>query len=497
MNKSVAMGTMLLGAILALACGSTDENGNGGPLDRDPTPGSPSGPSGPNATAPGPNGPIATDPFIGLPPGPAAPTGPTGPQPGCTGLQCQLVSCESGQTTQISGTVYAPSGTLPLYNVMVYVPNEQLAPLTEGANCNRCDASVSGSPVASAISGVDGTFTLDNVPVGQNIPLVIQVGKWRRQVTIPEVLPCTNNTLTDPSQTRLPSSRAEGDMPRIALTTGELDALECLLRKIGIADSEFTPESEGGRVTLFAGHGGTSEYSTTVNAGASITPAEDLWNDIDVLKQYDVLLMACEGGEYPQEKSAAARQLMQEYADSGGRIFMSHWHKIWLDQGPGDFPDLVNFVNSDEDLTLTAQVDTTFPKGEALAEWLVNVGGSTQLGTVDLVDAQDTAQSENPDLAQRWIYTSSDPETVQYVSANTPLGAPAAEQCGRMVYSNIHVTTGNSNLSTDSDDPGEPFPSGCQTTGLTPQEKVLTFMLFDLSACLIPDDQPPMPPRIR
>lgn len=496
MKKSVFLGKMLLGATLVLGCGSTDQGGNGGPLDRDP-------PNDPNSTAPfpGPNEPITTDPIVGFPSpgstGVPAPSGPTGPQPGCTGLQCQLVSCESGLTTQISGTVYAPSGTLPLYNVMVYVPNEQLAPLTEGANCNRCDASVSGSPVASAISGVDGTFTLDNVPVGQNIPLVIQVGKWRRQVTIPEVLPCTNNVLADPSQTRLPSSRAEGDMPRIALTTGELDALECLLRKIGIADSEFTPESEGGRVTLFAGHGGTSEYSTTLNAGASITPAQDLWNDIDVLKQYDVLLMACEGGEHPQEKSSEARQLMQEYADSGGRIFMSHWHKIWLDRGPGQFPDLVNFVNSDEDLTLTAQVDTTFPKGEALAEWLVSVGGSTQLGTVDLVDAQDTAQSENPALAQRWIYTSSNPETVQYVSANTPLGAPAEQQCGRMVYSNIHVTTGNSQLSTDADSPGEPFPSGCQTTGLTPQEKVLTFMLFDLSACLIPDDQPPMPPRIR
>lgn len=496
MNKSVSIGTLLMGATLALACASTDGNGNGGGLDRDPTSGTPPGATDPNATtpAPGPNDPITTDPIIELPP--PATTGTGGPQTGCSGLQCQIASCEGGLTTQVSGTVYAPSGTLPLYNVMVYVPNEQLAPLTEGASCNRCDASVSGSPVASAISGVDGKFTLDNVPVGQNIPLVIQVGKWRRQVTIPEVLPCANTAL-DASQTRLPSSRAEGDMPRIALTTGELDALECLLRKIGIADSEFTPESEGGRVTLFSGHGGTAAYSTTLNAGADITPAQDLWNDIDVLKQYDVLLMACEGGEYPQEKSEQARQLMQEYADGGGRIFMSHWHKIWLDQGPGDFPDVVNFVNSDEDLTLTAQVDTTFPKGEALAQWLVNVEGSTQLGTVDLVDAQDTAQSENPDLAQRWIYTTADPETVQYVSANTPLGATAADQCGRIVYSNIHVTTGNSDISTDADNPGEPFPSGCQTTGLTPQEKVLTFMLFDLSACLIPDDVPPMPPRVR
>lgn len=495
MNK-LTLTTVLLGSTLAFACGSdgtapvtaewpTPPGSNGTPPGVPGTPVSPVSPGSPGNT---------DDPILVLPP--ATPTT-DAPSTGCTGIACQQVACEGGLTTQVSGTVYAPSGTLPLYNVMVYVPNEQLAPLTEGANCNRCDASVSGSPIVSAISGEDGTFTLENVPVGQNIPLVIQVGKWRRQVVIPEVVACTNNAITDVNLTRLPRDRAEGDMPKIALTTGELDALECLLRKIGIADSEFTPASDGGRVTLFAGHGGTSAYDTTLNAGAAITSAVDLWNDQAELGKYDVLLMACEGGEYPQEKSAQARQVMEQYANSGGRIFMSHWHKIWLDQGPGDFPDVVNFVNSDTDLTITAQVDTTFPKGEALAQWLVNVGGSTQLGAVDLVDAQDTAKSENPDLAQRWIYTSADPETVQYVSANTPLGVADEQQCGRIVYSNIHVTTGNSDISAGSDEPGQPFPSGCKTTGLTPQEKVLAFMLFDLSACLIPDDQPPRPPMVR
>lgn len=499
MNKPRSLKVALLSSALALSCGESSDKARGGTLDREPTPEGSGGPTtGPVTPGPVQPGQPGTDPGgpIGELPSPGTPSAPEPAGP-CMGLECQQVVCEGGLTTQLSGTVYAPSGTLPLYNVMVYVPNEALAPLTEGANCNRCEASVSGSPVVSAITGEDGTFTLDNVPVGQNIPLVIQVGKWRRQVIIPEVVACTNNTIADANVTRLPATRAEGDMPRIALTTGELDALECLLRKIGIADSEFTPQGEGGRVTLFAGHGGTSEYSETLNAGAAMTSAEELWNDIDLLSQYDVLLMACEGGEYPQEKSAQARELMQQYANSGGRVFMSHWHKIWLDQGPDDFPELVNFVNSDDDLTLTAQVDTSFPKGQALAQWLVNVGGSTQLGTVDLVDAQDTAQSENPELAQRWIYTEDNPETVQYVSANTPLGVPAENQCGRIVYSNIHVTTGNSDISTGSDSPGEPFPAGCTTTGLTPQEKVLAFMLFDLSACLIPDDQPPRPPIVR
>jgi hypothetical protein len=185
---------------------------------------------------------------------------------------------------------------------------------------------------------------------------------------------------------------------------------------------------------------------------------------------------------------------MFDYINGGGRVFLSHWHKIWLDQGPAPFPDLMEFNDRDDDLNLTASVDTSFPKGEALADWLVNVGGSAARGQVELVDAQNTAAAENPAFAQRWIYDPMDPATrrvsVKYVSANAPLEAPPAQQCGRVVYSDIHVSSG------DESAPERPFPTGCTSDGLSPQEKVLIFMLFDLSACIVPDDMPPVPPTI-
>jgi len=388
--------------------------------------------------------------------------------------------------------VFDPSGTLPLYNVMVYVPNAALAPLTPGPSCS-CE--VSGEPIASALTDTNGHFSLENAPVGANIPLVVQIGKWRRRFTVPNVAECTDTPLTDPL--RLPHNQSEGDLPRIALTTGGKDALECLLPKLGIDPAEITNPDGTGRINYFAAVDGTNAYATTMNAGASFPAASQLWGTLASLSQYDAVLLSCEGGTNERQKGAQAFQAMHDYADKGGRVFASHWHEVWFQQGPAPFPDVAQFVNQPDIGNVTADVVTSFPKGQALAEWLVNVQGSTTLGKVDIVSAQHTVNSENATLAQRWI-SSASPASVQYLSANTPMGVPAAQQCGRVVLSDLHVSgqTDTPDPTLDSSGPGLPFPTGCVTTGLTPQEKVLAFMLFDITACVIPDTQKPEPPPV-
>src|SRR5688572_23707691 len=54
----------------------------------------------------------------------------------CVGLECQQVACANGGTTSLRGTVMDPSGTVPLYNAVVYVPNAPLAPFTPGVSCD-------------------------------------------------------------------------------------------------------------------------------------------------------------------------------------------------------------------------------------------------------------------------------------------------------------------------------------------------------------------------
>jgi hypothetical protein len=435
--------------------------------------------------------------------------GTTGYSGACMGLQCQqstctmgscaVPACAAGAHTTVSGTVFDPAGKVPLYGITVYVPNKPLAPIADGPSCDPCDLAtgtslLSGSPVAITKTDVKGQFELgltgSDVPAGDNIPLVIQVGKWQRQVTIPHVTACMKNVMMDPNLTRLPRNQSEGHIPKMALTTGQKDAMECLLRKIGISDTEFTTETGTGRVNFYAGGGGTAAYAATFNGGATFTPANPWWDSLDNLKKYDIVLHSCEGGygsyngnNPPMStKSPAALKALQDFADLGGRVFASHWHAYWFEKGTPAFQSIATFNHRDGiPNPYDATIDQGFAGGQALASWMVNVGGSTMPGMVTL--AQDASNRlvdavAGGNISERWIYASTlTPQSVQYMSATTPIPGGT---CGRVVLSDIHVSAG----AVGSDMPATPFPGGCITTDLSPQEKVIEFMLFDIASCV-------------
>jgi hypothetical protein len=386
--------------------------------------------------------------------------------PSCTNLCLKQVTCSNpAVTTTVSGTVYAPNGIDPLLNALVYVPNAAVQPFTPGVSCDNCGAATSGAPLVSAVTGTDGKFVLKNMPVGANIPLVIQLGRWRRQVNITNVPMCTNTQLPG-SLTRLPKQKSEGDIPLIAFGTGDLDSLECVFRKIGVVDAEFSAPSGTGRIHLYRGNGAAFPGS----------PNEDaLWSDPAVLNQYDMVLFPCQG--FHAEKDPAVLQNMIDYADAGGRVFATHFSYVWLyDAAP--FSSTANWdpgVGSPSDQT--GYINTTFPKGQALAQWLVNVGATTTFGQIPLKSLRQDFVGVNAPT-QSWM-TVNNPQATMHMTFNTPVGAPAAQQCGRVLYDDFHVE--------ESTTFAQNFPGECVAGAMTPQEKLLEFMIFDLGSCITPD----------
>lgn len=403
--------------------------------------------------------------------------------------------CADGAKTTLKGVVYDPAGKTPLYDVAVFVPTTPLAPFSESLSCDRCGAAVSGAPHTSALTGADGSFTLEDVPAGDNVPLVVQIGRWRRQVVIPHVDACKENTIANHDLTRLPASQKEGDIPRIAVLTGAKDALECTLLRMGVSPSEFTLPSGSGRIHVYrstASTGGARLDGTTADA---MPTGKDLYarpeGGASELARYDSVLFDCEDGEAPETKTDEDRQNLVDYANAGGRVFTSHKSgNAWIQHGAAPFPDSASWGVAC--CGETAAVNTTFPKGAAFADWLFDVHASVKTGELAMVEPLRSVSGVAAG-SEAWLTIPENGNVVEY-AFNTPVGKPAAEQCGRVVFSNFHVIK-----STDDYAAGtavdRSFPSGCTGSDLSQNELALAFLFFDLGSCIQDATQPPVAPK--
>jgi hypothetical protein len=405
-----------------------------------------------------------------------------GPPDNCKNLQCKEVACSSAHSTTITGTALAPTIVAPdpLYNAIVYIPNEPIAPFTPGVSCDHCGTPVSGSPIALVLTGPDGRFTIENAPAGDDIPLVIQIGRWRRSVTIPHVAACAT-TEVGSDLTHLPRTQSEGDIPQMAIATGLFDPMECLLRKIGIDDSEFTDPTGPGRIHFFVQNG--------MDLSPPAPAASTLWSDVATLEQYDIVLLPCEGE--PNLKPPAATQNLIDYTSAGGRVFTTHYGYVWIYNAQSPFPSTAAWDVNQQPFPpdpLEGFVDTSFPKGKAMADWLDEVGASPSYGEIEISEPRQDANAVNEPPSQGWI-NSLYPASAQHFTFDTPIGASDAEQCGKVVFSDFHVVSNET--------VGTTFPSDCVDGPLSAQEKVLEFMFFDLASCVQNDSLTPTPPPLK
>jgi hypothetical protein len=374
---------------------------------------------------------------------------------------------------------------------MVYIPNAPVEPFPTEVSCPLAGAAPSGSPLVGAITGVDGSFKLNNVPVGQNIPLVIVTGRWRRQLHIPTTTACTNTPLPA-SFAVMPKNQSQGDIPRIAIATGQDDVVECALRMMEISPSEFTDASGPGRINLFGGGGAPG--SGIVLDPATPTQAS-LMGDATVLHQYDVLMLPCEGADYT--KPAPELSNLIDYANAGGRVFTSHFSYSWM-WNNAEFNNVAQWIGGPGTniIPVVGQgtVNTSFAEGETLAEWLPLVGATTTPGDIPIVTPFQDTNGVIGVIAptQEWLTVSYQihlfpgppppivTSTAQFVF-DTPIAptGTTVNQCGRVLYNDYHVENPPSKVTASTI-----FPNECPDealTGMTPQEKMLEYDLFELT----------------
>jgi hypothetical protein len=409
----------------------------------------------------------------------------------CIGLQCALVICGAADTTTISGRVFDPAGKNPLYNAEVYIPlypSAPLPPFNSGASCDTCGGAQALDAIRATQSDANGNFTLSDVPTGSNVPVVVQMGKWRREIVLKNVGSCTSNVVTNnctapnPADCvfRLPRNQTDGfdpelgtytkaDMPQTAIISGNADPFDCLLLKAGIDPEEVGDSSSNKRIHYYASD--SAAGSTLDLAYGAKIKGSALWNNLQGaapnLMSYDVVLLPCEGGTFDKQKTTGTTTPytnILRYANAGGRMFATHYGYSWLafpkpyGTAPDNWDAVADWapakvrqsgtswtggsINTQD--PLTGQVNTAFPKGAVFSQWLTNVSASSvprrlmiHEGRQDLAAVGATTQSW---MTGKDLGVAASPAYPNLFTYNTPYGVEASHQCGRVVYSDFHVS---------------------------------------------------------
>lgn len=394
--------------------------------------------------------------------------------------------CPDGTSTTLSGRVVAPNGVDPIPFARVYVAS-QIAPFPDGVSCDVC-ADTAGSALVSTVTAVDGTFTLGPIPTradqppGETIQLVAQKGRFRKVETVAVAQPCAANGSTDDLHA-LPGKNAGDDtIPRIAVVTGDYDVMECVLRELGLEAGSF--DLYNGIKSLV---GGTPGVEGQFSA---------LLGDLDRMKQYNIIFINCSDNEFENQLSdAGVRANIDAYVSAGGRLYVTDWSYDYLEQVPSLAP-VIDFAPSPSGESPETRNQAAVGKGgietdasvldESLASWLAAV---EEVTGDELISDAGTVHIEHflADWAMQLAVPARDTSKVWLegqvsgggVSGVQPLTTTYDHnECGRVLYSSYHTAGGKR------DWPNDPFPSYCGSQRLSPQERVLLYLILHVADCI-------------
>lgn len=413
--------------------------------------------------------------------------------------------CTSGCAT-LSGKVYAPHWApgdvpagqeIPIFGAIVYVTDTRPAPIPDHTYCEQCV----DTPQGSVSSGYDGGFNLTVQP--GHYFLVIAKGQFRSEQEIDVV---EGQNALQPAVTTLPSSMdpANGQwIPRIAIAKGNYDAVEDILGKIGFG------AMSGDKLGTGVGENSFNEITFYNWDDSGATSVSTLLGSVAEMEKYHIIFFPCStlvDDTLLQDPNVLKN--IRQFVKDGGKLYVTDWSGELADRafpsqlelGESDlgFGEAIDTAGTYDPDTLDANITTwgtsdgdlyTANDGKAfdndLASWLgLQIGPSQDDPTPHQYDPNQFTVEDN------WNYIAKmssvmkgvddmgmpvydDPKPWLTGSDGTHGQKPLAVTyeptgCGKVLFSTFQTSGADASES---------------HAGLMPQERVLLFLIMEITAC--------------
>jgi len=289
-----------------------------------------------------------------------------------------------------------------------------------------------------------------------------------------------------PERSRLPTRPAELDpadaVPRIAVVTGDYDKMECVLRKMGLSDNAYDMY-EGAKVLP--------------SAGKKLTPFTSLLANPAKMKTYNIIFINCTDNTFEGElKKPAVRAALEDYVNSGGRLYVTDWSYDWIEQ----LPQLAKFIDfepgaspdgPEKENAAALGADGHKVQGNIkdpqMAQWLGLFPGTISGG-----------QSRIEHFLVDWVIMHKQHKDVK-VWVDGPIKAKSGgisgsraltvtfnfKNCGKILFSSYHTEGRDDELNGLFGPKAKPFPQYCNSK-LSPQDRILEYLIFDIANCVEP-----------
>ena len=283
--------------------------------------------------------------------------------------------------------------------------------------------------------------------------------------------------------------------------------------RTGVDQSEFTDQSGTGQINLYL-----ADHSPGATLDGSTSKESVLTGSTTNMNAYDMIMFPCQGSPNDSDQSSDQAAVL-DWANRGGRLFTTHYSYQWLYENlnASSVTQVINGTPTTVSLTTSvgpetavqwnvgqdqpttdpgnAIVNTSFTDGGILSSWLENPGAPAASTTAEGSPAQISIGTLRLDQngvnapTQSWLTltnnltdqtgkTLESKTPVMRLTFNTPVGAGADNQCGKVLYGDYHVYNGTFG--------GQTFPAECPSGTMTPQEHLLEYALFDLTNAVTP-----------